>query len=441
MSASVLERMTRRRPVRLGLEERRARVGEGLPGPHRAHEGLAILPPIRPAALLAECLQAAGEDLAVRTPGTAQQAELDRLPAVAQDLAPIEVRVLIAQPELVQEGRRAALPVDQRAVAVEGGDADVRLGHPRSVRRPSVASRWTHGRIATVRGLGAGSDMARWPGVRHRRPLRPPRQPIRALLGAGHRSDGDPHPRRRRALAGRGRCRRDHPRRRCRHRHPQPRRGARWPRGRGHRPRSRLGDAGPGGGAPPPRRGPERPGRGRRRRVDAARLGSVDVAVSSFAMQLVPDRPAALREIRRVLRPGGHLAYITWLDRGEAFAPHDAFDEAVLDLGHRRARRAGGDPSRRPGLTGGRGRPAPTRGVRALRGHSHAPSTRLDAGVLPCLQAGVRRARAGLVAVAWGPGAPGAPGASTPRAAAGRRLRLEAEVVMAWGRVPLSRPA
>lgn len=59
---------------------------------------------------------------------------------------------------------------------------------------------------------------------------------------------------------------------------------------------------------------------------------SVDVAISSFAMQLVPDRPAALREIRRVLRPGGHLAYITWLDRGEAFAPHDAFDEAVLDL-------------------------------------------------------------------------------------------------------------
>ena len=59
---------------------------------------------------------------------------------------------------------------------------------------------------------------------------------------------------------------------------------------------------------------------------------SVDLAISSFAMQLVPDRPAALREIRRVLRPGGHLAYITWLDRGEAFAPHDAFDEAVLDL-------------------------------------------------------------------------------------------------------------
>ena len=60
---------------------------------------------------------------------------------------------------------------------------------------------------------------------------------------------------------------------------------------------------------------------------------SVDLVVSSFALQLVPDRPAALREIHRVLRAGGHLAYVTWLDRDESFAPHEAFDDAVLDLG------------------------------------------------------------------------------------------------------------
>ncbi|MBX3030514.1 MAG: methyltransferase domain-containing protein [Chloroflexi bacterium] len=60
---------------------------------------------------------------------------------------------------------------------------------------------------------------------------------------------------------------------------------------------------------------------------------SVDLVVSSFALQLVPDRPAALAEARRVLRPGGQLAFITWLDRGEPFPPAEEFDEAVLDLG------------------------------------------------------------------------------------------------------------
>jgi SAM-dependent methyltransferase len=61
---------------------------------------------------------------------------------------------------------------------------------------------------------------------------------------------------------------------------------------------------------------------------------SVDVAVSSFVLQLVPDRIAALAEIRRVLRPGGLFAYVTWLDRdsGEPFRAADEFDEAVYDL-------------------------------------------------------------------------------------------------------------
>jgi ubiquinone/menaquinone biosynthesis C-methylase UbiE len=61
---------------------------------------------------------------------------------------------------------------------------------------------------------------------------------------------------------------------------------------------------------------------------------SVDVAVSSFVLQLVPDRLAALAEIRRVLRPSGLFAFVTWLDRDshEPFRAADEFDEAVYDL-------------------------------------------------------------------------------------------------------------
>lgn len=61
--------------------------------------------------------------------------------------------------------------------------------------------------------------------------------------------------------------------------------------------------------------------------------GAVDLVVSSFALQLVPDRAVALREAYRVLRPGGRLAFVTWLDRGEPFVPSVEFDESVLDLG------------------------------------------------------------------------------------------------------------
>ncbi len=60
---------------------------------------------------------------------------------------------------------------------------------------------------------------------------------------------------------------------------------------------------------------------------------SVDLVVSSFVLQLVPDRAAALREVMRILRPGGRLAAVTWLEGGPDFAPATEFDEAVIALG------------------------------------------------------------------------------------------------------------
>lgn len=59
---------------------------------------------------------------------------------------------------------------------------------------------------------------------------------------------------------------------------------------------------------------------------------SIDLAVSSFVFQLVPDRAAAYREVLRVLRPGGRLHLVTWLAGRDEFRPADEFDEAVYDL-------------------------------------------------------------------------------------------------------------
>jgi ubiquinone/menaquinone biosynthesis C-methylase UbiE len=61
---------------------------------------------------------------------------------------------------------------------------------------------------------------------------------------------------------------------------------------------------------------------------------SVDLVISTFVVQLVPDRIEALREALRVLRPTGMVAYLTWLDRDarEPFLPAEEFDEAVFDL-------------------------------------------------------------------------------------------------------------
>jgi ubiquinone/menaquinone biosynthesis C-methylase UbiE len=59
---------------------------------------------------------------------------------------------------------------------------------------------------------------------------------------------------------------------------------------------------------------------------------SADVAVSSFVIQLVPDRPDVLREVLRVLRPGSLFACLTWQDDDLHFPPDDAFSDALDEL-------------------------------------------------------------------------------------------------------------
>jgi SAM-dependent methyltransferase len=72
--------------------------------------------------------------------------------------------------------------------------------------------------------------------------------------------------------------------------------------------------------------------------ADAAALpypeASFDAAMSSFVLQLVRSRPAALREIRRVLRPGGHLAFVTWIADRTPFAPDRVFDALLVEFGY-----------------------------------------------------------------------------------------------------------
>ena len=59
---------------------------------------------------------------------------------------------------------------------------------------------------------------------------------------------------------------------------------------------------------------------------------SFDLALSSFVFQLVPNRARALREARRVIRPGGVLAYVSWVRDNRAFEPDRVFDEVLDDF-------------------------------------------------------------------------------------------------------------
>ncbi len=59
---------------------------------------------------------------------------------------------------------------------------------------------------------------------------------------------------------------------------------------------------------------------------------SVDLAVSSFMIQLVPSRAAALREVHRVLRPRTRFACVTWRADDPPYEPDEVFADTLEEL-------------------------------------------------------------------------------------------------------------
>ena len=56
---------------------------------------------------------------------------------------------------------------------------------------------------------------------------------------------------------------------------------------------------------------------------------SFDLVTTAFVLQLVPSRFRAVREARRVLKPGGRIATLTWMRGGEPFEPDAVYDEVL----------------------------------------------------------------------------------------------------------------
>jgi SAM-dependent methyltransferase len=61
--------------------------------------------------------------------------------------------------------------------------------------------------------------------------------------------------------------------------------------------------------------------------------GSFDLVTTAFVLQLVPSRFRAVREARRVLRPGGTIATLTWLAGGSGLAADDVYDDVIEQHG------------------------------------------------------------------------------------------------------------
>ena len=68
-----------------------------------------------------------------------------------------------------------------------------------------------------------------------------------------------------------------------------------------------------------------------------------DVVTTAFVLQLVPSRFRAVREARRVLRPGGMIATLTWMRGGAPLAADAVYDEVLERHGFEARGHGGGD--------------------------------------------------------------------------------------------------
>jgi ubiquinone/menaquinone biosynthesis C-methylase UbiE len=112
-----------------------------------------------------------------------------------------------------------------------------------------------------------------------------------------------------------------------------------------------------------------------------------DAAMSSFVLQLVPNRHRALREIRRTLRPGAPLAIVTWLRDSTVWRPDEIVDEVLDEFGLDPPDDGEDDDDDRPDDRANRGDPASVTslvgelrraGFRAVNGDAGTLDIRFD---------------------------------------------------------------
>lgn len=95
-----------------------------------------------------------------------------------------------------------------------------------------------------------------------------------------------------------------------------------------------------------------------------------DAVMSSFVLQLVPNRFSALREIRRVLRPGGLLAYVTWVADSRRWRPDEILDDLLDELAIEEGDDGDDEPPPQPGAGDLRSVESAAAGLRRAGFHS-----------------------------------------------------------------------